>query len=156
MPTGTEQPGAPGARAGGSPREAALDKVQGVANQGQETLQAATGQAQVKLRQQLDQRASQAAEQINGQASDLRAVSESLREEGQDGPAQAAERLAGYAERIGAYLAEKDSDALLADAEDFGRRQPWAVIAGGLALGFAASRFLKASSGQRYQRTLGS
>jgi hypothetical protein len=35
--------------------------------------------------------------------------------------------------------------------EDFGRRQPWAVIAGGLALGFAASRFLKASSSRRYE-----
>ena len=33
----------------------------------------------------------------------------------------------------------------------FGRRQPWAVIAGGLALGFAASRFLKASSSRRYE-----
>jgi hypothetical protein len=37
--------------------------------------------------------------------------------------------------------------------EDFARSKPWAVAAGGLALGFAASRFLKASSSRRYQQT---
>jgi hypothetical protein len=54
----------------------------------------------------------------------------------------------------GRYLREKDSHALLADVEDFSRRQPWAIAAGGLALGFAASRFVKASSSQRYQGRL--
>lgn len=39
---------------------------------------------------------------------------------------------------------------MLRDVEDFGRRQPLAVAAVGLALGFAASRFLKASSRSRY------
>jgi hypothetical protein len=39
----------------------------------------------------------------------------------------------------------------LADVEAFARRQRWLVAAGGLALGFAASRFLKASSSRRYQ-----
>jgi hypothetical protein len=105
---------------------------------------------QDKLREQLDQRSSQAATQITEQASDLRSVGESLREQGKDGPAKAAEQLAQYAEKVGGYLRDKDSHALLSDAEDFGRRQPWAIAAGGVALGFAASRFLKASSSQRY------
>jgi hypothetical protein len=78
-------------------------------------------------------------------------VSASLREQGKDGPARAAERLAQYAERVGGYLRERDSHALLADAEDLGRRQPWAVAASGAVLGIAASRFLKASSRERYQ-----
>ena len=42
-----------------------------------------------------------------------------------------------------------------ADAEDFGRRQPWALAAASVAAGFAASRFLKASSRQRYQARAG-
>ena len=37
-----------------------------------------------------------------------------------------------------------DGDKILHDIEDFGRRQPTAVLVGGLALGFLASRFLKA------------
>jgi hypothetical protein len=117
----------------------------------QEKAQQAAGQVQDKLREQLDQRSSQAASQINEQASDLRSVGDSLRQQGKDGPARAADQLAQYAEKVGNYLTDKDSDALLSDAEDFGRRQPWALAAGGLALGFAASRFLKASSGQRHR-----
>jgi hypothetical protein len=128
----------------------AQEKAQQVADQAQEKGQQAATHAKDKLREQLDQRSSQAAEQVNQQASDLRAVSNSLREQGKDGPASAAGRLAEYAEKAGGYLQEKDSDALLADAEDLARRQPWAVAAGALALGFAASRFLKASSSKRH------
>src|SRR5690348_9632323 len=145
------------ARAGGQAQEKAQEvasqaqeKAQEVASQAQEKGQQAAAQAKHKLREQLDQRSSQAAEQINRQASDLRAVSSSLRQQGKDGPASAAGQLADYAEKAGGYLQDKDSDALLADAEDFARRQPWAVAAGALALGFAASRFLKASSAKRH------
>ena len=81
----------------------------------------------------------------------MRSVSEALRDQGKHGPARAADRIAGYAENLGGYLRDKDSDQLLADMEDFGRRQPWAIAAGGLTLGFIASRFLKASSSRRYQ-----
>jgi len=41
---------------------------------------------------------------------------------------------------------------MLHDVEDFGRQRPWAVLAGGLALGVVAARFLKASSRTRYQQ----
>jgi hypothetical protein len=130
--------------------------AQQLAEQTQQKAQQAAEQAKGTLRDQLDQRSSQVASQISGQASDLRAVSESLRQQGKEGPAGIAERLAGYAEQAGSYLRERNSETLLADAEDFGRRQPWAVGAGALALGFAASRFLKASSGQRYSARTGS
>lgn len=125
-------------------------KATEVAEQAHEKAQQAAGQVQDKLREQLDQRSSQAATQITEQASDLRSVGESLREQGKEGPAKAADQMAQYAEKVGGYLRDKDSHAWLSDAEDFGRRQPWAVAAGGIALGFAASRFLKASSSQRY------
>jgi hypothetical protein len=121
-----------------------------VTEQAQEKAHQAAGQIQDKVREQLDQRSSQAATQIHEQASDLRSVGESLREQGKEGPAKAADQLAQYAEKVGGYLRDKDSHALLSDAEDFGRRQPWAIAAGGVVLGFAASRFLKASSSQRY------
>jgi len=153
MPTQTNPPRPPragGGDGGGDAQAKAQEKAQEVAGQAQEKAQAAGGQAQAKLREQLDQRSSQVAGQINEQASDLRSVSEALREQGKDGPAKAADRLAGYAEKVGGYLRDRDSEALLADAEDFGRRQPAAVAAGGLLLGLVASRFLKASSSQRY------
>jgi hypothetical protein len=126
------------------------EKAQELAGQAQEQAQQVAGHARNRIREQLDQRSSQVAEQIATQASDLRSVSDTLREQGKEGPANAAGKLAEYAERVGGYLSDRDSDGLLADAEDFGRRQPWAVAAGGVALGFAAARFLKASSGRRY------
>jgi hypothetical protein len=125
-------------------------KASEVAGQAQEKAQQAASEVQDRLRQQIDQRSSQAASQITEQAADLRSVGESLRENGKEGPARVADQLAQYAEKVGGYLHQKDSDALLSDAEDLGRRQPWAIAAGGIALGFAASRFLKASSGRRY------
>ena len=134
----------------GTAGEQAQEKAQQAAGLAQEKAQQAAGQVQDRLREQIDQRSSQAAEQIGEQSSDLRSVGESLRKEGKDGPAKAADRLAEYAEKVGDYLGDKDSHALLSDAEDFGRKQPWAVAAGGLVLGFAASRFLKASSSERY------
>lgn len=134
--------------------ESAQQKAQDVMDQAQEKAQQVTGEAKSKLREQVDQRTSQAAAQIGEQASDLRTVGQSLREQGKENPARAADTLAQYAERVGGYLEGKNADALLSDVEAFGRRQPWAVGLGGLALGFAAARFLKASSRQRYSTSL--
>lgn len=128
------------------------DKAQEVAGQAQEKVGEAAEQAKGQLRTQVDQRSSQAGEQVAGTASDIRSVAEQLRQQGKDQPARLAEQAADRAERLGRYLSESDADRLLADVEDLARRQPWAVVAGGLFLGFAASRVLKASSADRYQQ----
>ena len=94
----------------------------------------------------------QAGEQVHRQASDLRDVAHQLREQGKDGPARIADQVAERAERAGSWMKESDADRILGDVEDFARSNPWAVAAGGLALGFAASRVLKASSSQRYEQ----
>jgi hypothetical protein len=128
------------------------DKAQEVACQAQEKVGEAAQQAKGQLRTQLDQRSTQAGEQVTGTASDIRSVADQLREQGKDQPAKLAEQAADRAERLGSYLTESDPDRLLHDIEDLARRQPWAVVAGGIALGFAASRLLKASSSDRYQQ----
>jgi hypothetical protein len=121
-----------------------------------EKAQDAAGQAKEKagaqLRSQVDQRSTDAGHRIGGLAADVRGVGETLREQGKDQPAKLAEQAADRAERLGSYLKESDADRILGDVEDFGRRQPWAVIAGGMALGLVASRFLKASSIDRYEK----
>jgi hypothetical protein len=122
----------------------------------QEAAGEAKQQASTKLREQVEQRSTQAAEQVSGTASDLRSVSEELRNQGKDTPARLAEQAAQRTERLGGYLRESDADRILGDVEDFARRQPWAVVAGGVALGFVASRFLKASSSDRYKASQGS
>src|SRR3954452_12568391 len=115
-----------------------------------EKAQEATEKARTTLREQVDSRSTQAGDQISQQAGDLRSLSQELRNQGKDGPARFAEQAADRAEKVGSYLSQSDADRILRDAEEFGRSNPWAVIAGGLAAGFLASRFLKASSSDRY------
>lgn len=138
-------PSSAGAGATGSTTEQAKEKVQ-------ETAQQAAGQARGQLRDQVDQRSTEAGQKVSTVADDVRTVGSTLREQGKDQPAKIADRAAEQAQKVGDYLQHSDADAILRDAEDFGRRQPWAVMAGGLALGLLASRFLKASSSRRYSR----
>jgi hypothetical protein len=133
----------------------AQDKAQEVAGQAKEQAQQAAGQAKEQVRTQVDERSTQAGEQVSQQASDIRTVAEKLREEGKDGPAKVADQAAERIEKVGSYLTQSDADRILSDVEDFARQKPMAVIAGGIALGFMASRFLKASQGERYQSRTG-
>jgi ElaB/YqjD/DUF883 family membrane-anchored ribosome-binding protein len=128
----------------------AQEKAQELAGQATDQAKQAAGQAKDRAREQIDQRSTQAGEQVSSQAGDIRSVAEQLREQGKDKPAQLAEQAADRIEGVGTYLKDADADRILGDVEDFARQRPWAVIAGGIALGFAASRFIKASSSDRY------
>jgi ElaB/YqjD/DUF883 family membrane-anchored ribosome-binding protein len=125
--------------------------VQEKAEVAQEKLKGGAQQARARVREQVDQRSTRAAEQVSATAEALRTTSRQLRDQGQDAPAQAAERVAHHAERLGGYLNDSSADRMLDDVEDFGRRQPMAVVGIGVVAGFMASRFLKASSRERYQ-----
>jgi hypothetical protein len=127
------------------------DKASEVAGQAQEKAQQAAGQAREQVRSQIDQRSTDVGRKASEQGGDLRAVGDQLREQGKDGPAKLADQAAQHVERVGSWLSESDADKILHDVEDAARKNPWAVVAGGVALGFAASRFLKASSSDRYQ-----
>jgi hypothetical protein len=151
---GTANAGASTAANGGDGgvKEQAQQKAQDVREQAGEQVRQATGQARDRARDQVDQRSTQAGEQVHQHASDLRDVAQQLREQGKDGPAKIADQVADRAQRAGSWMKESDADRILSDVEDFARSNPWAIAAGGLALGFAASRLLKASSSQRYEQ----
>ena len=110
--------------------------------------------AKGKLREQVDQRSTQAGQQVSTVANDVRSVAEELRTQGKDTPARYAEQAAEKVQSAGQWLESADGDQLLHDVEDFARRNPWAIAAGGLALGLVASRLLKASSGERYRASV--
>lgn len=130
----------------------AQEKAHEVAGQAQEKAREAAGKAQEGVRQQIDERSTQAGERVSSTAQDLRSVGEELRKQGKDTPAKLADRAAEQTEKVGSYLKERGPDEMLEDVEDFGRQRPWAVLAGGLVVGIAAARFLKASSRNRYQQ----
>jgi hypothetical protein len=133
----------------------AQEKAQEVAGEAQEKARDVAGKAQENVRRQVDQRSTEAGEKVTSTAQDLRSVGEELRKQGKGTPAKLADQAAEQTEKVGSYLKEKDPDEMLHDVEDFGRERPWAVLAGGLALGVVAARFLKASSRDRYQQRSG-
>ena len=140
-----------GSTGDGGTADQVKDQVRDKAQVAQDKTRGALGQARGRLSDQVDQRSTQAGERVAGTASDVRSIAEELRNQGKDAPANLAEQVAGQADRVGDYLKGASGDRILRDVEDFARRQPMLVAAAGLALGFAASRFLKASSSRRFE-----
>ena len=145
----TVEVGSPGD--GGGTTDQVKDQVREKAQVAQDKTRGALGQARGRLSDQVDQRSTEAGERIAGTAGDVRSIAQELRGQGKDAPANLAEQVANQADRVGDYLKGASGDRILRDVEDFARRQPMLVAAAGLALGFAASRFLKASSSRRYE-----
>jgi hypothetical protein len=133
----------------------AEEKAHEVAGQAQEKAREAAGKAEEGIRQQIDERSTRAGERVAGAAEDLHSVGEELRKQGKETPAKLADRAAEQTEKVGSYLKDNGPDKMLEDVEDFGRQRPWAVLAGGLAVGVLAARFLKASSRDRYRQRNG-
>jgi hypothetical protein len=127
------------------------DSPQDMKEQAKEKAQQASARAEGMIREQVDQRSTQAGERIGSTAQDLRSVGEQLRSQQKDAPARLADQAAERTEQVAGYLRDSDADTILRDVEDFGRRQPWVVAVGGVALGLLAARFLKASSSERYR-----
>lgn len=134
-----------------STTEAAKEKLGETAGQAQEKAQEVAGQARGRARAQIDQRSTQAGEQLSSIAQAIRKSGDELRSQDQQAPARAVDRVSEQAERLGGYLKESDADRILRDVEDFARRQPWAVAAGAFVIGLLGSRFVKASSSRRYE-----
>jgi hypothetical protein len=136
---------------GGSTTDQARDKAQDVGAQAKEKAQEAGAQARSRVRDEVDRRSTDAGHQAGSAARALRDASGRLREDGNEPVARGIEQVADRIDRAGGWLREADGDRILRDVEDFGRRNTLAVVAGGLAIGFAASRLLKASSRDRYE-----
>ncbi|MQA98804.1 MAG: hypothetical protein GEU78_00690 [Actinobacteria bacterium] len=143
---GTNAP-APGSQTGGgNVTEQAKEKVGEVADQARQGTQQMRERGRSKLREMVDERSSQAGQRVHSSAQSLRKVSEQLRNDGQDAPARLAEQVAEKGEQVAGYLRTTDGEQMMRDAENLARRNPWAVIAGGVAIGFIASRFLKSAA----------
>ncbi|MEA2718264.1 MAG: hypothetical protein QOJ39_128 [Candidatus Eremiobacteraeota bacterium] len=117
-----------------------------------ETAQNAVNQGKSLLGKQVDDRSTMIGQQIGSVAQDLRNVGDQLRQSGTVGLAAGyVDQGAELVERLGQYLQDADSERLIGDLENYARKQPWAIAAAALVLGFAASRFLKTSSARRYR-----
>jgi len=114
-----------------------------------EQVQQQARQAEMKLRDEMDRRTTEFGDQLTSVASAMRRGTEDLRTEGKDQAAMLMDRGAEQVDRLGRYLTDANGDKMMRDVEDFGRKRPGMLAFGGLALGFAAARFLRASSERR-------
>src|SRR3954471_7215865 len=126
-----------------------------VAERAEEKIQRAAGRARGAVREQvsgqIEERSNHVGAQLQDVAEAFRRTGRGLESEGSETPARLVNGLSERAEQLGSYLAASSSDRILHDVEHFGRRNPWLVIAGGVAMGIAASRILKASSNRRFE-----
>lgn len=99
-----------------------------------------------QLSTQADTRSTQVAEQVTPISEALRKAGSHLEDEGNGKPGQAVNAIADRVDDFGSYLREGDADRFMSDFQRFGRSRPWVLAGAGVALGFVASRFLKASS----------
>lgn len=117
-----------------------------------EVAQNAMNQGKSFLGKQVDDRTHQIGAQIGSVAQELRTVGGQLRD---GGPVSIAagyvDQAADMIDNLGRYLQDADSERLMGDLENIARTNPWGMAAGAMLIGFAASRFLKASSARRYR-----
>jgi uncharacterized protein YjbJ (UPF0337 family) len=125
-------------------------KVQDAASVAQERGSELREQGSARIRDQFDQRSTQAGTQVRSLAEALRRSGNDLGNEGNSKAAQLSGQAADRIEWVGDYLEQKTGDELMRDIETFARRRPWMLTGIGMLAGMAAARFMKASSEQRY------
>lgn len=127
-----------------------------VAHQARERVRHEAGrigeEAKQRVRSFAEERKSVAADQVRGIADVLHQTSEGLREQRYGMVGDIADRAAQRLDDFAETMRDRDLDSMIADVGDFARRQPALFIGGAVALGFALSRFLKASSDRTADR----
>ena len=129
-----------------------VDQAQGkigeVAGQAQEAAGQVADQAKQQATSQLETQKGRAVDSLVTVAQALRQTGQHLHEQQQDPVGGYVEQAAERVERVTNYLRTHDVPQLVAETQDFARRQPGLFLAGAVALGFIGARFL-ISSGHR-------
>jgi ElaB/YqjD/DUF883 family membrane-anchored ribosome-binding protein len=125
-------------------------RVQDASSAAQEKASELREEGSARLRDQFDQRSSQAGRQMRSLAEALRRSGDELGSEGNGGMTQLTGKAADRIEQLGGYLEQKRGDELMRDIETFARRRPWMLAGVGMLAGMAGARFMKASSEERY------
>jgi hypothetical protein len=134
-----------------APSDPSEDPQHPLAEAAQETAQTAgqlARRASETGLQQVDQRREQAAGAIEGLAHSIRRVSVDIGEQ-QPVIANVVDTAAEQAERFAGYLRRTDARQMLDNVQGYARRQPLLFVGGAFLAGLAASRLLKAASGDQ-------
>jgi len=131
----------------GTINEEAGSQLSQVADRAKENLSEATLKVKGLAAEQKDLLATQ----IGGIADAMERVAADLEAQGSSG-ASYARTIADNASQLSTTVRDNDVDQIIAKTQTFGRQQPAAFLGAAALLGFAASRFLLASSKRREQQ----
>ena len=101
----------------------------------------------------LEAQKQQVAEKASGIAEALRSAAHSLKQSQNRAIAGYVDQAADQVENISRTVRERRWNEIVADTEDFARRQPTWFVLGAVATGFLVGRFLWASTGGRHGRS---
>jgi hypothetical protein len=122
----------------GGEAEEAIDKTRGVVNQ-------LFGDVRNAAEEMLEERKERAAESVHGVADALRRTAGNLKGEN-EAIARYAEQAADTVARFSDTVRGRRLGDMVADLDDFARRQPTLFLIGAVAAGFIAGRFMAASA----------
>ena len=122
----------------GASAEDAIETTRGMAHQ-------LFGDVRNAAEEMLEERKERAAESVHGVADALRRTAGDLRGEN-EAIARYAERAADTVERFSSTVRERRFGDMIADLDDFARRQPTLFLVGAIAAGFVTGRFLAATA----------
>jgi hypothetical protein len=122
------------------------ETARGARSEVKDLAQQASQQAKQQAQHFAEERKGTVAESISGVARALQSTATSLEGEQQDMFARAAYDAASKLQSFSASLRDKDLDGIRRDTEELARTRPALFIGGCVAIGFALSRFFKASA----------
>jgi hypothetical protein len=139
------EPTVAGGTGTGEVQDTARDKAEELKDTVRESSTQLSSTARGWMQQEADQRTTAVASQARTIADAMRQTSSKLSDDGQPQAARVTGTVAERVEQLAGYLEQADGERLMNDVQDLARRNPWAFAAAGLVVGFAASRFMKAS-----------
>ena len=126
--------------------ETAKAKTGELVDQAKTQASALTAQATDKVKEQIGDKKTQAAESLTAITDVIRQTASSLEEKGQAPIANAVTGLASKVDDFAGYLQNKNVDELAGDITAYAKANPQVFVGGAFLLGIALARFLKSSN----------
>lgn len=147
--TSTYGPGQVTADPSESTMEQARNQAQEMTQQAKEKASNLVDQARTRVKTRVTEQKDRAAENLTSVADRIRTTGHQIDDQVEEIPVgRYADRAAETVENLAAYLRTHEVDDMVAEVEDYARRNPAVFIGTAFALGFMASRFLKSSTSE--------
>lgn len=138
--------GNPSSRSSGEPGQLVKETVSQGTQQATEAVSQMTDQAKQQAQSMLSRQKGQLTDTLSSVSSSLSQTGDSLRQQNQPTVAGVVDQAAGKVESVSRYLESHELNELVADVENFARRNTGLFLGGALALGVVAARFVKSST----------